>query len=401
MAEPGVGPLNQEEVGEAGHGRPEVGRRARAPDLRQAPALAPHDVLPERHLGRVEAGREHQHVGRPRDAIRPDRLPWADLDEGAVDDGRVGPGERGVVVVGEQDPLAPDPVARRQDPAQGGVGDLGFQVAPRHHPLGLARDPGVAEGEPVGLVVAEQRPLERLLERGLVLEPLARPVADRRVAARDHPGRRPLVQRQGAGQLLERRDELDGRGTGPHDGHVAAFDLDGVVPARRVHDVARERVEAGDVGQAGLGERAGRRDQHVGRPIAPVGLDPPARRVVVPGRLAHVVAEPDVRRDAEPVGDVAEVVLDLGLGREPAAPVGVGRERERVQVRLDVARRARVGVVPPHAADLVGPLEHDQALDALLEQPDGRPDPPEPGSDDGSVDVGDGRHGAASAGGRR
>ena len=66
------------------------------------------------------------------------------------------------------------------------------------------------------------------------------------------------------------------------------------------------------------------------------------------------------------VGAAAQVVPDLGLRREGARPVGVGREGERVEVRGHVAGAAGIGVVAPRAADVVGALEHDEVLDAVL-----------------------------------
>ena len=77
-----------------------------------------------------------------------------------------------------------------------------------------------------------------------------------------------------------------------------------------------------------------------------------------------LVAEADVGHDAELVGAAAQVVADLGLERIRRAPVGVRRERERVERRRDVALAARIGVVAPGAADLLGALDHDEVLDA-------------------------------------
>jgi hypothetical protein len=103
---------------------------------------------------------------------------------------------------------------------------------------------------------------------------------------------------------------------------------------------------------------------------------------LVEGGRQHLGAQPDVRQHAEVAGDVAHVLLDLGLRGEPPRPVRLRGEREGVEVRRDVAGRARVGVGAPDAADVVAPLEQHEVLDAGLLQPDGGRHAAEAGSDD-------------------
>ena len=79
---------------------------------------------------------------------------------------------------------------------------------------------------------------------------------------------------------------------------------------------------------------------------------------------------------------VLEVGEDLRLRRVTARPVVARGERERVQVRGDVAGGARVGVRAPDPADRVAALEHGQLLEPGLAQPDRRADAAEPGADD-------------------
>src|SRR5690242_16551099 len=64
-----------------------------------------------------------------------------------------------------------------------------------------------------------------------------------------------------------------------------------------------------------------------------------------------------------------------------------GRERERVEVRRDVARRARVGVGAPDAADGLAPFEDLEVLDPDLAKPDLHPDAPEAAAYDPDRDL--------------
>ena len=56
-------------------------------------------------------------------------------------------------------------------------------------------------------------------------------------------------------------------------------------------------------------------------------------------------------------------------------------------MRRDVALAARVVVVAPGAADVVGALEHDEVVDALLLEADRHAQAGEPAADDGHVDM--------------
>ena len=72
--------------------------------------------------------------------------------------------------------------------------------------------------------------------------------------------------------------------------------------------------------------------------------------------------------EVEVVGDRLEVGKDLRLIRVRAGPLPIGRERERIQVALDVARRARIDVLPPGSTDTVGALDDQQVIDAFAPQ---------------------------------
>jgi hypothetical protein len=130
-----------------------------------------------------------------------------------------------------------------------------------------------------------------------------------------------------------------------------------VAPAGGVEGGALEGVDAGHVGHRRLAQRAGSVDHDVG----PVHLAvtrvqrPPADRGVEPG-FGDLGFEPQVGPPPVTVGDPCEVGLDLWLRRVGAGPVGVERERERVEVQ------------------------------ALVPQLDGRADAREPRADDGDLE---------------
>ena len=109
--------------------------------------------------------------------------------------------------------------------------------------------------------------------------------------------------------------------------------------------------------------------------------------VGVPRGVADLGAEPDAVDHAEALGRLAEVGEDLGLRRVGLAPLGVRRERERVEVARDVAAATGVSVVAPRAADVLGPLEDDVVEAGALEGDRGA-EAGEAGADDGDLVVG-------------
>ena len=156
-----------------------------------------------------------------------------------------------------------------------------------------------------------------------------------------------------------------------------------MVPAGGVEDRPFEAVDPLDVGQLRLAQRADARDEHLGGQLAGGSFSIRHSSASSSQRAdGDLVAIADVRVDAVLASDPAQVLPDLGLRRERPAPVRVGRERERVQVRGHVAGAARVGVIAPGAAQLLGPLEHDEVVDALLLQADRHAQPGEARADD-------------------
>ena len=108
--------------------------------------------------------------------------------------------------------------------------------------------------------------------------------------------------------------------------------------------VAGEVGEAVDVGIPRGAEQSDRADDDVGDDaVSPLG---PARRPsaalsAFQRSLRTRGAEHQVAAQVEVVGDRLQVGEDLRLIGVGAAPCPVGRERERIQVALDIAGRAR------------------------------------------------------------
>ena len=169
-----------------------------------------------------------------------------------------------------------------------------------------------------------------------------------------------------------------------------------MVPPGRVEDLAGEAAQAGQLRLRRFAERATGRDQEVGPVAAVGGVDEPAPAGLHPPRRVHLVPEPQMRAQTVQGHAPAQVGPDLRLGREAAGPVRVGGERQRVQVGRDVAGAARVAVVPPGAAHLVTPVEHQEVVVSPLFQPDRRADPAEAGADDGDPDALSALHPATS-----
>ena len=142
----------------------------------------------------------------------------------------------------------------------------------------------------------------------------ARAHAQRRVELGQAPDRRALKD----GELLDfardRGDDLDPGGARPDHRDPLAAQVDRVIPARAVHGLSGELVDAGDVGRFGLTEHS-RGADHVARREALA-----ARRAQLPGVCLLVERRTrHFRIQADAIAHAVLVDAVLGIGLELAA----------------------------------------------------------------------------------
>ena len=297
----------------------------------------------------------------------------ADLADALGDQLDVLARERRIPVVGRQDALAAERVVGRRARDQVRVapepalavrrGELLEQLHPARL-LDEAEDHQLARGVDAaadGALDGREAPVHALFDR------LHRP----RAVGHD-PRRRALEHVEVLRVAARPRDVLDRGGAGADRGDAQPAQVDGVVPARGMHRRPAEALEAREVRDPGLDQRPGAGDEDLRGESARRGIDPPALGSSFHAASDTSVFEPDPRPHAEGVGDLLEVRADLGLPRVRARPVRIRRERERVQVRRDVAGTTRIGVGVPRAAHAAATFENGEVLDARLAQVDRR-----------------------------
>jgi len=141
-----------------------------------------------------------------------------------------------------------------------------------------------------------------------------------------------------------------------------------------------EGLDALDLRQLGLAEAARAGDDVDRLDLAGRGADPPELRGLVVHHGLDGGVEDEPVEYAGPAGRLLQVGLDVRLRRERARPVGVGREREGVELARHVARGTRVGVVAPGAADVGAPLDDEEVGLSGRLQLDGHAESGEPGA---------------------
>ena len=158
-----------------------------------------------------------------------------------------------------------------------------------------------------------------------------------------------------------------------------------MVPAGRMPRGAGEVVPAGDIGQDGRAELADGAD-HRGRlqGFAVAEGEGPQRLVLVELGVRDPGAQAQVRAQAVLGDQRAQVGQDLLARREAPGPAP-GPERERVKQRRHVAGQAGIAVVAPGPAQVIGPVQDDEVLQARPFERDRHADPAEPGTDDGHL----------------
>ena len=179
----------------------------------------------------------------------------------------------------------------------------------------------------------------------------------------------------------ERRDELDASRTAADDADALAVERDCIVPARAVRDGAGEAAQPLDLGHARVMEDAGRGDHNVGLDGHP-GLGGDGPDAVGIGAAIDLLSEMRDLAQAETVGHILEIILNLAARRQIAAPFGIGREAVGIGVRRNVAVEPRVAVFAPGAADRVRLFQQGDVATARLAQPDRRQYPRHAPADD-------------------
>ena len=160
-------------------------------------------------------------------------------------------------------------------------------------------------------------------------------------------------------------------------------------PARKVHVMAPAcRVEAlpgkGVVSLERRGDGTvqlppGSDEGAGGEGLSVARAQVPAGAFAIPTRLRHLVVESNVRNEPIGFGEVLDVSKNLGLQAVDVTPVALGSERVAVQVGLNVASGARIGVVPPGPAQPVGLLEdHEVGAAPAARRREAMPSPPRP-----------------------
>src|SRR4029077_9570374 len=160
------------------------------------------------------------------------------------------------------------------------------------------------------------------------------------------------------------RNELDGRRTCAYNRNPLSAEVVIVPPLSRVKRGAGEAFESRNGREFRVAQRADAKDQEPRDEVATLGAHAPRARGLVPGGVFEAAVEVDVRHDTEGFRALAQVRPDLRLRRIRACPVGLWRERERVQARRNVARAPWIGVVPPRTTDIASSLEHHEIVDA-------------------------------------
>ncbi len=384
----GVGPHDEEEVGEAVHRRALVGLHADLlVVLGQRGAAAAGEVLGDREVGGVEPGGDDDRVHFALDAVAGDDPGGGHALDSVGDQVDVVAVQRRVVGVGDEDPLAADPVVGGDLLAQPRVGDAAADVEPGHllgrpGQLGLEGEGGHVELAPpvdrgaVDPLHSWHPPERQLLQGGVVA-----------VVPADDPRWRALVDVEPGHLGGDLGHDLDGGGAGADHRDALALEVVVVVPGRGVEDLPGEGLEALDVGVARRGECAGGRDEDVGGQVPARGADLPLQAALVPAGVLEAGPEDEVVEGPRLCGDPLDVGLDLGLGRERPRPVRVERERVGVQLRRHVAGRSGVGVVPPGPSDVGPSFEDEVVVLAGLAELDGHREAGETGPHDQDTDV--------------
>ena len=343
----------------------------------------------------VEAGGANQRVDRALAAVGGDDAVRRDALDGVGDQLDVRPHQRRVEIVRVDDALAAERIRGSQAQAQRLIAHLLPAVRPGRCQQRLAGQRALVETaaapfEHLGPVPPDHRRIRRKVRQ----QPIDAGVEP--VAPRHDPVGGALEHVQLLRLFGDRRHQLRrGRPGADHRDALAGHRVV-VVPARRMQALSLEVVQTRDVRPARLAQRPGAAHEEArAQGVSAFGGQLPVAAGFVEARLGDARAEADVREQPEARGYPLHVGLDLGCAGETAGPVRVGREGERIHRRRHVDMGARIGVVPPGAAESVLLFEDHEVVDAGALELDRRAQPRHAGAEDHHLVVRRGRPGCS------
>src|SRR5579885_211701 len=196
----------------------------------------------------------------------------------------------------------------------------------------------------------------------------------------------------------EMRHALNRRGAGADHGNalvaqlvqisggIAAGVL--VIPSAGVKRVALESIDSGDAGKFGAVERPAGHDHEAGaQAIVTIGRDNPSAFLVAPDHVPDLGLKQGSAVEIELLSDAPGVRQDFRRERIFLFGDVTGLfEQRQIDVRLDIALRARVAVPVPGPAEISALLDDANVLDSGLTQPRAREQAAEAAADDQHFD---------------
>ena len=363
----GVGPGDDEEVGEAGNRGAEVRARVRIPDVGQGAAVSADHRVRDDAVGGVVSGGPHQEIDVDVFACGGDDSGFGDLGDTVVPvvQGDVRLPQRRIQRVGQQHSLTADGEVR---------GDLGSKLRIRNLRLdvfqssslgyGFEHSPRVLEPDDAGLEgpvdAGANRPSNRFHTQQLSLER-----REFTIVARHHPVRGALKDVQMLHIGLDRGDHLCGAGTAADDRHPLTGVVVFGVPVIGVKLFAAKRVSPRKRRNHRRAERTRCVHDERGRVVAARGGDRPV--IACPFDLLDVGVDMGTSRQTVRFEHVVGVPLEfLAFGEHTRPLERFGRDR--VQRTLHVDGCARISVLLPRAAEEGTPLEDYEVVDPTVEQ---------------------------------
>src|SRR5260370_19979733 len=390
VAQAGVGAEKDAEIGKTINGDGEIGGHALSPGVVNFHAAIPHDAAANEGLRCAEAGAVDQDVDGALDAVARDDAVLADFGNPIGDKFDVRTIESGIVVVGNKNALAAQQIVRSERRAELRIFD-----PPSHVPESnrfrlfangfIAKKSGNAKLLQPDNVLPEGPASQRHTPKTLL--PL---LADRKVQARNDPGRRALEKIEFSNAGRDLRNELDGACAGADDGDVFAIEGYTVIPRRRMkrgtgkaHQAGQFRI-ARNVQRAHAGDKDARANAH-----SVSSRRTPCAFRFIPNSFLKTRVEVEIWRKPVMLHTAFEVVVNFLLARIHASPFRRRREGKRVEMGWNIAGAAGVTIVPPSAADVAALFDDDERFHTGFEKLDAHAEAGETGANDEDVDTGD------------
>src|SRR5580704_6490283 len=372
VAKSGIGAEQQKEVGKAADGHAEIRTHALAPGIVDFHAAAADNPNADERLRGAKACAKNQNVDWTLDAVLRHDAVLAHFRDPARDQLSIGPCQCGIVIIRHEDALAAQFIVRFQRRAQFWVANLLLEMMCRDFRCLPANKAIAKEAKHAKLLPPENELPKRPHDQWETAESPLPFFRNRKIHARNDPGRGALEKIKLSSTRSDLRNKLDGACTSADDSYALAIQVDAVIPSGRMKFRAHKTLNARELGILRHVQTTDSRDEHLRADAHPLtGGSVPQALCLIPNGFVKTRIQPDVGGEFVALDAAFQIIVNFLLAGIHARPIRRWLEGKGIQMRRNVAGATGITVVVPSSTDVVALFDNQKRIHTSFAKLDG------------------------------